>query len=254
MSFSLTTTMQHRITILRAFTLIELLVVISIVTLLIAILLPALRTARETARAIQCGSNQRQVGTWCTIFTYDHREKYLPFNSWTGGRWTYTNMLAGNAEESLGFINLGTGNLFDACPDVFNATNYITNTSVLLCPAVEDIQLTHQTTGYAVASMLVLDGDSSDPFSSRLDKINANARLDSYTLPSNNAFLACSGSGPASIANKYFSLQTNARVSDAHPGQTVNLLYMDMHVKRVSIPVNASDFPALEVLGWYKWK
>ena len=60
---------KHR---LRGFTLIELLVVIGIVGLLLAILLPALAAARQSARRAACLSNQRQIGTAMAARANDH--------------------------------------------------------------------------------------------------------------------------------------------------------------------------------------
>ena len=58
------------------FTLIELLVVISIVSLLIAILLPALSAARKQAQAIRCMANLRQIGTAIVMYVDMYNDYY----------------------------------------------------------------------------------------------------------------------------------------------------------------------------------
>ena len=109
---------NHRRT---AFTLIELLVVISIVALLIAVLLPAIKKAKETTRRTICLSNLRQVGTAIHVYAQEH-DGFFPDNS---AGWMNASLTFYAEISSSGYLALG--HLYE--------TGVVADPRMLFCPS-----------------------------------------------------------------------------------------------------------------------
>ncbi len=108
-----------------AFTLIELLVVIAIISILVAMLLPAIGRAKEYAKGSSCSSNLKQCGMAFFFYSSDYRGFFPAMNPSSGAvgnaQW-YTNVLydGGYLKVKAAPSNWGstTGGGILRCPNV----------------------------------------------------------------------------------------------------------------------------------------
>lgn len=115
-----------------AFTLIELLVVISILAILMAIIVPALRKARETAKATICKSNMRGVGLAVQMYLTDNPQRLAdPANAngflWYDGRGTLRNTRDGSAYWGVVYADYLKDTKLFGCPSLRRVPELIYN-------------------------------------------------------------------------------------------------------------------------------
>lgn len=207
----------------KAFSLLEMLVGIACVSVLAALLFPAVSRIREQGQTIKCTSNLRQIGVAAQLWSGDHAGRILPVYDPNPGTGTYSP----NKWPALLFPYLGR-----------TSTNTVTTPQempVFICPASPKKWGYGQNYNYLSWILSV----------SNIEQWVTYAQI---AKPSQTVFLV-DNYNPAdpSSWNAYVRPPSLKHLNDQlpsfrHPGSMANVLWVDGHVSQVSQDVlMASD-------------
>ncbi len=194
----------------QAFTLVELLIVIGIITLLAAMLLPALSRAKEAARTISCSNNIRQLGIAAMTYSLDNRGN-LPF---------FLDWLHSSSPAS---IDLTTGKLY---PHLRSKTVYLCPTDKMTLPiSTATGRAANRQYSYSMNCVICHDSDTA--------RFVAPTKTFLFMEPNLSASDNTGMIGPAA-----FQGVSAKAVSTRHNGRG-HLVFCDFHIEKVNAKTGA---------------
>jgi competence protein ComGC len=130
--------MRSALGVRTGFTMMDIMVSMAVISILIALLLPAVANVRESARKVICGSNMRQLGMGISIYSQDYRDRipdsvFLPQSR--------GNDLVFPSPERMDAVRLTKGEFPEMGSDLWDGMGllyrdeYITAPSVFYCPS-----------------------------------------------------------------------------------------------------------------------
>ena len=228
------------------FTLVELLVVIAIIGILIAMLLPAIQAARESARRANCASNLKQIATGFQVYADRNAEQVPPFGLGATDTGSYSNgwftLLLPVMEHQTTYSQINLA--LNAHDNTHEPAHAAFRSEVATCPTRgfrtvvwESLSGQAQAMDYAVVGMVVLPSSYAGGTS--------HGRPNAW----NASYLLSRSGNPIGIADNPLGLATNGQVRSRvtlggiTDGLTYTAFVGEKHITPQRIGQNTYDFP-----------
>jgi len=224
--------MKNPVSCRNSFTLIELLVVVGLTAILLALLMPALKNARESGRRVVCINNLRQIHQTEMLYVNDNDGYLVP-----GSRGAYgTNYFGGLAP----YLQRTHDAVFDSWENLQNAKR---NPIPWRCPSDRRLWLeeAYDAIAHIGTDEVVWDYDSSYakswwPFESSIagypGYLYRGVPLAAVPYPARQLYYAEIMKYPhiPGVLNRFLSSVSNVTFN-AHGGNRASVLYVDGHVE-----------------------